>query len=187
MKNAFLIGEQIYLRVLDRSDAEGDYQQWLNDEETCEFLEHHVYPYPKSSAYAYIESLYDRKDIIMLAIVTKENDVHIGNITLNAISTLHKSAEFSLLIGNKECKGKGYAKEASLLMLKHGFYTMNLNRIWCGTMDTNMAMQNLALSLGMQKEGCKRQEVYKHGKYYDTFQYSILRDEFDTAPRRTNA
>jgi len=180
MKNAFLIGENIYLRVLDRSDADGEYPSWLNDEQTCEFLEHHVYPYSKTSAYAYIESLHERKDIIMLAIVTKKDNIHIGNIALNAISTLHKSAEFSLLVGNKEHHKKGYAKEASSLMFKHGFLTMNLNRIWCGTMDTNLSMQKLALSLGMQKEGCKRQEVYKHGKYYDTFQYSILRKEFDT-------
>lgn len=179
MNKAFLLGKSIYLRGLEKVDAEGDYPQWLNDEETCQFLEHHVYPYSKESACKYIESLQDRHDIIMLAIVTKDDNTHIGNITLSSISTLHKSAEFSLLIGNQSHQKKGYAKEASLLMLKHGFHTMNINRIWCGTMSTNLPMQGLALSLGMQKEGYKRQEVFKNGRYYDTFQYSILREEFD--------
>ena len=62
---------------------------------------------------------------------------------------------------------------------------MNLNRIWCGTMDTNLAMQGLALSLGMQKEGQNRQEIFKNGQYHDGLQYSILREEFDLSNKPT--
>ena len=179
MKQAFLIGGKVYLRVLEAKDANGNYPEWLNNEETCQFLEQHVYPYSKESAYEYIQALQTRQDMIMLAIVNKEDDTHIGNITLGSISNLHRSAEFSLLIGEKSHKQKGLAKEASFLLLKHGFNTMNLNRIWCGTMQNNISMQKLALSLGMQKEGLKREEVFKNGRYYDTFQYSILREEFN--------
>lgn len=178
MKNPFLIGKRLYLRGLEASDVEGQYPSWLNDEILTQYLEHHVFPYSKASALDYIEALRHRRDIIMLAIIDKNGDKHIGNITLSSISLLHQSAEFTILIGDSEYYGKGFAKEASMLLLNHGFNTMNLNRIWCGTMDTNLPMQRLALSLGMQKEGIKRQEVYKNGRYNDTFQYSLLKVEF---------
>lgn len=178
MNNPFLIGDNIYLRGLEPSDTEGRYPSWLNDEVICQYLEHHVYPYSKASALEYIDNLRHRTDIIMLAIIEQESEKHIGNITLSSLSSLHRSAEFSLLIGNIDSQKKGLAKEASLLMLRHGFQTMNLNRIWCGTMESNIPMQHLALSIGMQQEGIKRQEVYKNGRYYDTLQYSILKDEF---------
>lgn len=178
MNNPFLVGERIYLRGLESSDVEGEYPSWLNDEILTQYLEHHVFPYTKTSAVEYIEGLHHRRDIIMLAIINKSNDKHMGNITLSSISTLHKSAELTLLLGDRESHGKGFAKEASLLLITHGFNTMNLNRIWCGTMDTNIPMQRLALSLGMQHEGVKRQEVYKNGRYNDAIQYSILKEEF---------
>jgi RimJ/RimL family protein N-acetyltransferase len=180
MNNPFLIGEKVYLRGLDVSDANGPYPGWLNDEYICRYLEHHVFPYSRTAAAEYIEELRHSRDRIMLAVIHRESDAHIGNITLSAISSLHRSAEFSLLIGDSGHQKKGLAKEASLLMFRHGFGTMNLNRIWCGTMETNDAMQRLALSLGMRQEGIKRQEVYKNGRYYDTVQFSLLKDEFYT-------
>lgn len=178
MNNPFLVGERIYLRGLEASDVQGQYPSWLNDEILTQYLEHHVFPYSKASALDYIEGLRHRRDILMLAIIDKANDKHIGNITLGSISTLHQSAEFTLLIGDRDSHGKGLAKEASQLLLTHGFNTMNLNRIWCGTMESNLPMQRLAITLGMQQEGIKRQEVYKNGRYNDTRQYSILKEEF---------
>ncbi|MFY9143272.1 GNAT family N-acetyltransferase [Sulfuricurvum sp.] len=178
MNNPFLIGNRLYLRGLEASDVEGQYPTWLNNEILTQYLEHHVYPYSKASALEYIHALHHRSDMIMLAMIDRSSDRHIGNITLSAITQVHRSAEFSLLIGEPSAQGKGLAKEASLLLLHHGFGTMNLNRIWCGTMDSNLSMQKLAVTLGMQQEGIKRQEVYKNGRYYDTLQYSILKDEF---------
>lgn len=178
MNNPFLVGSRIYLRGLEASDVDGEYPSWLNDEILTQYLEHHVFPYSKASALEYINALHHRRDIVMLAIIEKLTNKHIGNIALSSISTLHQSAEFSLLIGDPNSHKKGFAKEASLLLLSHGFMTMNLNRIWCGTMDTNLPMQHLALALGMQQEGIKRQEVYKNGRYNDTIQYSLLKHEF---------
>lgn len=179
MNNPFLIGETVYLRGLTPQDAQGDYPSWLNDEVICQYSEHHVFPYTVASAIEYIENLSSQKDKIMLAIVDKKSDIHIGNITLLAISSLHRSAEFSILLGNKIFHGKGISKEASLLILDHGFNTMNLHRICCGTMHSNIAMQRLALGVGMQQEGIFRDEVYKDGKYHDTIRFSVLKDEFN--------
>ncbi len=178
MTNPFLVSERLYLRGLENSDVQGQYPHWLNDEILTQYLEHHVYPYSKAAAIEYIDTLRHSRDRIMLAIINKVNNNHIGNVTLSNISTLHQSAEFTILIGDSSVHGKGYAKEASLLLFNHGFNTMNLNRIWCGTMDTNFSMQRLALSLSMQQEGKKRQEVYKNGRYNDTIQYSLLKEEF---------
>lgn len=179
MNNPFLIGETIYLRGLSSEDANGAYPSWLNDEVICRYSEHHVFPYTKAQAVQYIEQLPLQKDRIMLAIVDKQTDTHIGNITLLAISSLHRSAEFSILIGDKNFHGKGISKEASMLMLEHGFNTMNLHRICCGTMTSNTAMQRLALAVGMVQEGIFRDEVYKEGTYHDTIRFSILKDEFN--------
>lgn len=178
MNIPFLTGEKVYLRLLTLEDADGNYTKWLNDEYICRYSEHHVIPYTKEMAQEYIQSLGSSSDKILLAIIDKETDTHIGNISLSSISNLHRSAEFSLMIGEKDFHSKGLSKDASVLMLQHGFASMNLHRIFCGTMHSNIPMQKLALSLGMQEEGKVRDEVYKNGKYHDTYRYSILKDEF---------
>ena len=178
MNLPFLVGDNIYLRALLPADAKGNYPKWLNDEYICRYSEHHINPYTEAMALDYIQDLSSSSDKLLLAIIDKKTETHIGNIGLSSISSLHKSAEFSLMIGEKSFHAKGLSKEASTLILRHGFSSMNLHRIFCGTMQSNIPMQKLAVSLGMLEEGKVRDEVYKNGKYHDTFRYAILKDEF---------
>ena len=91
---------------------------------------------------------------------------------------MNRSAEFAIILGDKEYWGKGIGKEASSLIVKHGFEQMNLHRIYCGTSEENIAMQKLAASLGFKEEGRSRQEMFKNGSFKDVIRYGLLSDEF---------
>ena len=67
-RDAFLIGQRIYLRALRDEDADGPYAGWFNDEEVCRGNSHHVHPYPREAALAYIRDTHARKDSLVLAI-----------------------------------------------------------------------------------------------------------------------
>jgi RimJ/RimL family protein N-acetyltransferase len=178
MKNSFLVGDRIYLRALNEGDVEGGYIQWFNDEEVCANNSHHIFPYTKEKALYYINSSREFKDALVLAVVLKGDDLHIGNIALQNINFISKSAEFAIILGEKNCWGQNYSKEASCLLVKHGFASMNLNRIYCGTSAKNIAMQKLASYLGMVEEGRRRQALYKNGQFVDSIEYGLLRNEF---------
>lgn len=167
----FLQGERLYLRPLEAEDAKGEYPGWLNDGQVCAGNSHHVYPYPRRKAVEYIQAI----DGLTLAIALKD-DEHIGNVSLAHVHPVHRSAEFSILLGKYH--GKGYGKEAARLMFEHGFNALNLHRIWCGTFSTNIAMQCVADALGMRKEGVRTDAVWKDGQYLDVIEYGILRGEF---------
>ena len=64
------------------------------------------------------------------------------------------------------------------MLVRHGFTAMNLHRIECGTFAGNLAMQRLALALGMTQEGVRRGAAYKNGEYVDIVEFGVLRDEF---------
>lgn len=177
MKNPFLIGKSIYLRALEENDLEGNYVAWLNNADVCRYNSHHVFPYTRDAAKAYIQGASTSRTMLVLAIVLKKKDRHIGNISLQNINHLNQSAEFAILIGEKDCWGKGYSKEAALLVIKHGFNELNLNRIFCGTAADNAAMQKLAVSLGMTEEGRRREAMFKHGRFVDIMEYGILKGE----------
>jgi len=183
MMNAFLIGNSLYLRPLQEADADGDYVGWLNDPVVCAHNSHHIFPYNKNKALAFIESTQTATDKIVLAVCLKKNDLHIGNISLQQIDLVNRSAEFAILLGNRQYWGKGVGKEAGQLLLKHGFMELNLHRIGCGTSAENTGMQRLALSLGMQEEGRRRGASYKQGKHVDIIEYGILEEDFNHPSR----
>ncbi|MDO8487484.1 MAG: GNAT family protein [Candidatus Curtissbacteria bacterium] len=178
MKNVFLEGEHIYLRGLTEEDLKGNYVSWLNDEKVCEFNSHHVFPYSVAEGLAYINASKKTRDAIVLAIILKGKEIHIGNIALQGIDYTNKNAEFAIIVGEQDYWNKGYSKEASLLLVKHGFSEMNLHRIYCGTSQHNIGMQKLAKFLGMKEEGRLKEQLYKHGSYADILKYGVLKKDF---------
>lgn len=174
----FIEGEKIYLRPLASDDINDNYISWLNDSEVCEYNSHHIFPYNKHKAEEYLKSISLSKDMLVLAMISKEGEKHIGNISLQHIDLLNNSAEFAILLGDKNYWGKGIAKEASLLIAKHGFLELNLHRIYCGTAAKNIAMQKLAEFIGMTIEGRRKDAQLKSGKYNDIVEYGVLREDF---------
>jgi RimJ/RimL family protein N-acetyltransferase len=174
----FLAGEKVYLRSLTEADVNGPYSNWFNDEEVCRGNSHHVFPYTSESALSYIHHATETRNELILAICSRDNDRHLGNIALQHIHPVYHSAEFSIVIGEKSAWGQGVGKEAGRLICDHGFRSMNLHRIACGTFENNIAMQRLAIYLGMQQEGIRRKAAFKDGRYLDVLEYGVLRNEY---------
>lgn len=178
MAHSFLESNELYLRALRPEDADGPYVSWFNDAEVCQGNAHHKYPYTKQAALKYIESTQNYRNSIVLAIIEKKSNKHIGNISLQKIDPVSRSAEFAIILGDKQSWGKGYSKQAGRLLLDHAFFTLNLNRVYCGTFENNVAMQKLAGYLGMIEEGRRRQAAFKNNNYLDILEYGVLRDEY---------
>ena len=178
MKTAFLTGPRVYLRPLRESDVDGPYLDWLNDELVCRGNSHHVFPYSREQALDFVRHATTNQQELVLAVVLRETDAHIGNVALSRIHPRNQAAEFSILMGDSRQWGQGFGLEAGRLLLEHGFTALNLERIGCGTFGTNEAMQKLAIALGMKQEGIRRAAVWKDGRRLDVVEYGILREEF---------
>ena len=177
-KNHFITGKRIYLRLLELTDLDGNYVSWLNDPIVSQNNSHHIFPYSKESAESFIKETFIQNDKLVLAVCVKDDDVHIGNISLQKIDFFNQTAEFAIMLGEKEYWGKGYSKEAAELIIHHGFNTMNLKRIHCGTFENNMAMQKLAKYLGFIEEGRRREAFFKNGKFIDIIEFGLLKKEY---------
>ncbi len=106
-------------------------------------------------------------------------DTYIGNVSLDSINEINRSAGFTIVIGAKKHWGKGYGLEALTAVFDYGFNTLNLNRIWTGTAATNMGMRRIAEKLGMTREGVFREATYLNGRYIDVIEYGILKGEWE--------
>lgn len=175
---SFLRGHGVYLRALVQRDADSGYLEWFNDPAVCVGNQHHLTPFTRMEAEAYIAAVqrFDRE--FVLAIVRADDDRHIGNIALTKVDRVNRSAELAIVIGDRESWGRGYSKEASRVLLDHAFFELNLNRVYCGTLDSNQPMRRLAEYLGMKEEGCRREHVFKGNRYHSLIEYGVLRGEY---------
>lgn len=178
MDKPFLIGEKIYLRIIEERDLNESYQQWFNDEEICQFNSHHRFPHYRQNLEEYYKNVIIDKGNLILAIIAIDGDMHIGNIALQNINYVDRSAELAIIIGDKGYWRKGAGREACDLILSHGFRSLNLHRIRCGTIEENVGMRKLAEKLGFKQEGILRDAIYKNGKYQDVINYGLLEDEY---------
>jgi len=105
--------------------------------------------------------------------------VPIGNCGLHAIDSRNRSSEFGIFIGDKTYWNRGYGSEAVQLMVRHGFTTLNLHRIYLRTFETNLRAIHVYEKAGFIHEGRFRQAEYRNGKYIDVLFMSILKPEWE--------
>lgn len=178
MNKSFLTGVTVHLRPLTESDLTTKYRDWFNDEEVCQFNSHHRFPNYNEDMHAYYETTIRSHENLILAICDNETDTHVGNVSLQGINLLDRSAEFAIVIGEKTSRNRGVGVEVMQLILRHAFDQLNLNRVYCGTADNNIGMQRLALSTGFVEEGRSRQALFKNGAFHDIIHYGVLAHEY---------
>jgi RimJ/RimL family protein N-acetyltransferase len=105
MKNAFLIGDKIYFRPLERSDIDKGWLDWVNYCTTRENL-NGVFPVNREELERYLEASVP-PDAVMFAVCDKETDQYIGNARLSAIDWVNRRCAYGRLIGVPEYRGRG--------------------------------------------------------------------------------
>lgn len=178
MHHPFLIGDRLYLRGLEIEDLQGPYFQWLNDQEADLYTNHASFPNSMARMKAFFERVTVGSSDLVLAIVLKDGDCHIGNVALHGINWQHRRAELRIIIGEAECRGKGYGSEAIRLLLRHAFEKLNLHRIFLGVRADHQQAIRAYEKCGFVVEGRLRQEYLRGGAWYDAVRMAILAPEF---------
>jgi diamine N-acetyltransferase len=115
---------------------------------------------------------------IEFVIIKKEDDQKIGTIGLSGIDYKNQTAEYGVLLGEKQERGKGYAKEASSAIIDYAFFELNLFKIKLKVFADNIEALNMYRKLGFEEEGILRREMYKNGVFKDITLMAILKDEW---------
>lgn len=178
MHNPFIIGEKLYLRGLERPDLEGDYFDWLNDREVTKFLDSGAFPNTVEKMEEYYRNVALSPNNVMLAIIDKESDKHIGNIKLGPINWITGIATLGIMIGNKEFWGKGYGTEAIKLVLDYAFKRLNLHKVTAGIAAIHQASIKAFEEAGFEIEGQLKSQFFLDGKYYDSLYLGITGEDY---------
>ena len=178
MNAKFLIGKYVYLRPLEKEDIDMGYYHWINDPDICKFNTHHRFPVTKENLVEFIESLNNTQDKMVFAVTSNKTQQYVGNASIQNINYINRCAEIASIIGIKGHDGLAYTLESYELLIDHAFNNLNLNRIYGGTISPHIVGQKIMELLNFQKEGVRRQAMYKHNQYYDLIEYGLLKEEW---------
>lgn len=174
MKAPILHSTNITLEPLCHRFCTQKYVDWMNDPDIFEYLETGG-DYTLEKLHAFLNDV-EKADIFFWAISLKHNHEHIGNIKIDPVDAAGKSGEYGIMMGEKNEWGKGYAKEASELVIDYCFNTLQLNAITLGVIKENKPAIGLYDKLGFEIE--VEQAYYgKHKGKYNQSLRMILRNK----------
>lgn len=170
-----MVGEKVYLSPTYLEDS-NKYLEWLNDYDIAKYLDQFTRINTLDSEKEFLSDINNK---YIFAIIDKENDKLIGNISLVNINNIHRTCELGIMIGDKNYLSSGYGSDAIKLILDYGFNYLNLNNIMLRVFDFNKRAISAYKKCGFKTFGIWKQSYYFEGKYNDEIYMNILKEDFN--------
>jgi RimJ/RimL family protein N-acetyltransferase len=173
-----ITGEKIALGPI-RRDLLPLYQRWINDFEVTRTLGARLRPMTWEAEAAWYERASRSEGEVLLTIYERATMRPIGNTGLHDLDPFHRTAEFGILIGEKECWGKGYGTEVTRLVLDYGFHALGLHNILLTVYSFNERGLRAYARAGFREIGRRREAVRVGGEAYDAVYMDCLAGEHE--------
>lgn len=115
-------------------------------------------------------------ELFNFAIEYLETGKYIGGCGINNIDRKNSTATIGLWIA-KNFQGKGLGSETLRIFCKFIFDEMNIHKIKLNYFEFNEAGKKCYEAVGFKEEGRNRKELYRYGKYFDTINMGLFKDE----------
>ena len=174
-----IYGDRIRLRHVEREDLP-QFVEWLNDPEVYQGLSMHT-PLSMAEEENWFENILkgpiDERPLVIEAMEDDEWRM-IGNSGFHNLDWRSRNAELGIFIGDKTYWDQGYGTEVVKLLLRHGFSTLNLHRIYLRVFEDNPRAIRSYEKAGFVHEGRLRQGEFHDGQFHDVLFMSVLRPEW---------
>jgi RimJ/RimL family protein N-acetyltransferase len=182
MPATYLESERLWFRAPQTSDAPL-FTQYLQHPQVRRNLLIGRYPFSEESELKWMERhaeppAPDGKTDVVMAFGLKGEEQPLGSSGLHRISMIHRNAEWGIFIGRPDQWGKGIGREVAGAMLRYGFDTLNLHRIYLRVNADNERGIRSYRAAGFKDEGTMRGHIFVDGKYVDLHMMGVLRDEW---------
>jgi len=170
-----LAGRLTLLRPFTAADISNEYLGWLKDPEVVRFSNQRFRVHTRETALAFVNSFAGSGNLF-LGIRLAENQRLVGTITAYR-SQPHQTADMGILIGDRDCWGKGIGLDAWASLMDYLLNICRLRKVTGGTLRCNVGMVRIMERSGMILEAVRIQQelvdqVPQDALYYAKFRAS---------------
>lgn len=114
------------------------------------------------------------------AIATNDEEKRIvGWVSISDIDKINQSACFHGIVIGDSAYNDGFAWiEAYLFIYQYCFESLGLNRVYGESIIGNKNSNNIGTLLFIEREGIKREAVFRNGEFYDVAFGALLRKDY---------
>ncbi|MDD5503469.1 MAG: GNAT family protein [Candidatus Thermoplasmatota archaeon] len=178
MANETIIsGEKVILHPVEHSDIQ-HFVSWYQDEE-LRTLTGEVAPMTEKEAEEFFQKIQKDETRRWFMIVEKSTGRIIGECGLLRIFPAWRRTDVSVIIGEKDCWGKGYGMDAIRLLQRLAFEELKLHRMSIGVVGFNKRAIRFWKKAGFRTEGREREGYFYDGKFHDFVMMRLLEGEYE--------
>lgn len=168
-----LKSERVTLRPIIKDDLHF-INKWRNDYEVFKFLGGGYMPISIDQQSKWMDSMIDNTGNNKRFSILNESNQCIGIIGLYSINWINRTSEFGIYIGEKKEWNKGYAKEATSIILNFAFSILNLRKIKLDVVLENIGAINMYKKIGFKEVGVYKEERFIDCEYKDVMIMEII-------------
>jgi diamine N-acetyltransferase len=172
-----ITGERILLGPL-RRDLLATYQRWINDFTASRNLAVAPLPLTMEAEIAWFDGVTTSASDTTFTIYERATGRPIGNAGLHGIDYRNRTAEFGILIGEADARGRGFGTEATRLMLDYAFTALGLHNVMLRVYAYNLAGLRTYQKAGYREFGRRRESILMGGRLWDVIYMECLAPEF---------
>jgi RimJ/RimL family protein N-acetyltransferase len=173
---AFRRGETVALHPANEEDI-GFLHEHANDPEVRWGLTT-AFPQTRTQAEERHERHAEDDSGVGLLIVPRDGDDPVGMVVGFDIDPAHGTAELAAWV-DPDHHGRGYASEATALLVDHLFAERRLHKLVARAIVPNAPSHAVLEGLGFREEGVQPAEKYVDGDHVDVVRYAMLAREWD--------
>ena len=170
-------GQRVILRAYEKDDDISSIQRMINEEDVLLNLRPDApMPFSFTDEKKFVEGQSSFNKDYNFVIANMEN-AYIGGCGLMDISWINSVGTVGIWL-RKSDHNKGLGTEALSLLIQFIFDHLNLRKIKLHVFGFNKRAIKCYEKVGFKVEAVLKEEIYRHGKYWDDYTMSIFKSEY---------
>ncbi len=163
---------ELNLKILQVDDVTDAYVRWYSDNEVVRFSDNQYRNFTLEGQCEYVNACLIDTNTDLYGIF--DGDLHIGNILINGLESLHRRAEITYVVGVPSYWGKGVGSFAVASIVELAKNKYNLNKLIAGLAEGNLGSQKILERNGFILEGQRTKHLLYNGEYLDQLDFGLL-------------
>ena len=163
---------KLSISILQVEQVTQSYVDWFSKEEIVRYSENQYRKFSFDGQCSYVQSCLQNEDLNLYGIF--DDTTHIGNIVISGLTSYHRKAEITYIIGETNYWGKGVASFAIGQIIEEAKMKFNLNKLYAGIASGNIASGKALEKNGFFLEGIRKKHLFFCGEFFDSLEYGLL-------------
>ena len=163
---------KLNISILQVEQVTQSYVDWYSNQEVVRYSDNQYRKFSFDGQCSYVENCLQNDDVNLYGIF--DDTTHIGNIVISGLSSHHRKAELTYVIGETNYWGKGVASFAIANMIQIAKEEFDLNKLYAGIASGNIGSGKVLQKNGFIIEGTRKQHLCYGGDFFDQVDYGLV-------------